>query len=79
MRASAGSGVGRGAARGASAWNLGICVRDNECVNNYVRSAQNMSNNDSIVYVYDRGNKQRTSAMRLGQWDEPCCHNLTTL
>ena len=29
MRASTGSGVGCGAGRGASLWNLGICALDN--------------------------------------------------
>ena len=49
-----------------------------QCVSNYIRCARNMSNNGSIVIVCRRKNKQRTSAIRLGQRDEPCCQ-LTTV
>ena len=54
-----------------------LCVR--QCVSNYIRCARNMSNNGSIVIVCRRKNKQRESAIRLGQWDEPCCHKSTTV
>ena len=54
-----------------------LCAR--QCVSNYIRYAQNMSNNDSIVIVCRRKIKQRTSAIRLGKRDEPCCHKSTTV
>ena len=54
-----------------------LCTR--QCVSNYIRIIRNMSNNDSIVIVCRHKIKQRMSAMRLGQRDEPCCHKSTTL
>ena len=49
-------------------------LRARQCVSNYIIWAWNMSNNGSIVIVCRRKNKQGTSAMRLEQRDEPCCH-----
>ena len=54
-----------------------LCTR--QCVSNYIRCARNMSNKGSIVIVCCRKIKQRTSAIRLGQRDEPCCHKSTTV
>ena len=78
MRASAGSGVGRGAARGANAWNLGICARDNASAITLEEPGMCLIMTVKLLFAAIK-NKQRTSANRLGQRAEPCCHTSTTL
>ena len=65
MRASAGSGVGCGAARVANAWNLGICARDNASAITLEEPGMCLIMTIKLLLTAVK-NKQRTSAIRLG-------------
>ena len=64
MRASAGSGVGRSAAQGANAWNLGICARDNASAITLEEPRICLIRTEQLLFATVK-NKQRMSAKRL--------------